>query len=328
LAIERRQFIKLVGGAVAVTPFCARAQQASVPAVGVLSAQSQTSEANVLAEWLKALAETGFTGGRNVAVEYRYADGQGAQLPMLAAELIAKKIAVLVANTTPPALAAKAATSTIPIVFVTGVDPVEAGLVTSFNRPGANVTGVTFMSNKLVAKRLELLATVVPGSAPIGMLAHSLNPNTVADVRDAQATMTTLGRTLLVERVASISDINAAVAKLVQSQVAGLFIAPQADFRIWQTQILGLAERYALPTSFSNRDFVVAGALMSYGPNQADSYREAGHYTGRILKGAKPADMPVLISTKFDFVINLKTARVLGLTIPPTMLALATTVIE
>jgi putative ABC transport system substrate-binding protein len=296
--------------------------------VGVLSAQSQTSEANVLAEWLEALAETGFVGGRNVAVEYRYADGQGARLPMLAAELIASRIDVLVANTTPPAFAAKAATSTIPIVFVTGVDPVEVGLVASFNRPGANVTGVTFLSNKLVAKRLELLSAIVPGSAPIGMLAHSLNPNTVSDVRDAQATTAMLGRTLLVERVASISDIDTAVATLVKSQAAGLFIAPQADFRIWQSRIIELAERHALPTSFANRDFVTAGALMSYGPNQAESYREAGHYTGRILKGEKPADMPVLISTKFDFVINLKTAKVLGLTIPPAMLALATAVVE
>jgi putative ABC transport system substrate-binding protein len=326
--MRRREFIPLFVGTVAAWPFYARAQQAGVPVVGVLSAQSQDSEINVLAAWRQALGEAGYTDRRNVMIEYRYADGQGARLPMLAAELIGQKIAVLVANTTSPAFAAKAATSTIPIVFVTGVDPVEAGLVASFNRPGANVTGVTFMSNKLVAKRLELLAALVSGTAPIGMLAHALNPNTVADVRDALATTAALGRTLQVERVASASDVDAAVASLVRKQVAALFIAPQADFRIWRQQILELAERNALPTSFSNSDFVVAGGLMSYGPNQADSYREAGSYTGRILKGEKPANMPVLISTKFEFTINLKTAKVLGLTIPPTMLALATAVIE
>lgn len=213
-------------------------------------------------------------------------------------------------------------------MFVTGVDPVEVGLVASFNRPGANVTGVTFLSNKLVAKRLELLASLTPGATPIGMLAHTRNPNTEADVRDALATATALGRTLHVERVASASDLNTAVASLVQRRVAALFFAPQADFRIWRQQILALAEHHALPTSFSNSDYVVAGGLMSYGPNQIDSYREAGIYTGRILKGEKPAELPVLVSTKYDFTINLKTAKALGLTISPTMLALATTVIE
>ena len=326
--MRRREFIRLFGGTVAGWPFCARAQPAGAPVVGVLSAQSQDSEANVLAAWRQALGEAGYTGGRNVNFEYRYADGQGARLPMLAAELIERKIAVLVANTTQPAFAAKAATSTIPIVFVTGVDPVEAGLVASFNRPGGNVTGVTFMSNKLVAKRLELLAALVPGTAPIGMLAHGLNPNTVTDVRDALATATALGRTLHVEKVANPADVDAAVAALAGKQVAALFIAPQADFRIWRQQILELAGRNALPTSFSNSDFVAAGGLMSYGPDQGDSYREAGNYTGRILKGEKPADMPVLISTKYDFTINLKTAKALGLTIPPTMLALTTAVIE
>ena len=194
--------------------------------------------------------------------------------------LVRRQVAVLVANTTPPALAAKAATTTIPIVFMTGVDPVEVGLVASFNRPGANVTGVTFLSNKLVAKRLELLATLVSEAAPIGMFAHTRNPNTAADVRDALAAAAALGRTLLVERVASPSEVDAAVTTLVERRIVALFVAPQADFRNWQQQILALAERHALPTSFSNSDFVVAGGLMSYGPNQNNSYREAGIYTG------------------------------------------------
>jgi putative ABC transport system substrate-binding protein len=326
--VKRREFITLLGGAAVAWPLAARAQHAAMPVVGVLSSQSQDSEAAVLAAWRQALNETGCVGGRNVALEYRFADGQGDRLPMLAADLVRRQVAVLLANTTPPAFAAKAATATIPIVFVTGVDPVEVGLVASFNRPGANVTGVTFLSNKLVAKRLELLATLVSGAAPIGMLAHTRNPNTVADVRDALATAAALGRTLHVERVASASDLDAAVAALVQQGVTALFVAPQADFRLWRQPILALAERHALPTSFSNRDFVVAGGLMSYGPHQIDSYREAGIYTGRILKGQKPADLPVLVSTKFDFAINLKTAKALGLTIPPTMLALATEVIE
>jgi putative ABC transport system substrate-binding protein len=325
--MRRREFITLLGGA-AAWPITVRAQQGSMPVVGILSSQSQESEAALLTEWRKGLDDTGYVGGRNVLFEYRFADGQNDRLPTLAADLVRRQVAVLVANTTPPALAAKAATTTIPIVFMTGVDPVEVGLVASFNRPGANVTGVTFLSNKLVAKRLELLATLVSGAAPIGMLAHTRNPNTAADVRDALAAAAALGKTLLVERVASPSEVDAAVTTLVERRIVALFVAPQADFRNWQQQILALAERHALPTSFSNSDFVVAGGLMSYGPNQNDSYREAGIYTGRILKGEKPAELPVLVSTKFNFAINLKTAKALGLTVTPTMLALTTMLIE
>jgi ABC-type uncharacterized transport system substrate-binding protein len=326
--MRRREFITLLTSAAASWPLALRAQQQSLPVVGILSAQSQQSEAALLAEWEKPLNDTGYVGGRNVLFDYRFADGHGDRLPILAADLVRRQVAVLVANTTPPALAAKAATTTIPIVFVTGVDPVEVGLVASFNKPGANVTGVTFLSNKLVAKRLELLAALVPAAAPIGMLAHTRNPNTAADVKDALSAAVALGRTLYVERVASLSELDAAVTALVQQRVGALFIAPQADFRIWQQQILALAERNALPTSFSNSDFVVAGGLMSYGPNQIESYREAGIYTGRILKGEKPAELPVLVSTKFTFAINLKTAKALGLTIPPSVLALTTMLVE
>jgi putative tryptophan/tyrosine transport system substrate-binding protein len=326
--MRRREFITLLTGVAASWPFASRAQQQNLPVVGILSAQSRQSEAALLAEWEKALNDTGYVGGQNVLFDYRFADGQGDRLPMLAADLVRRQVAVLVANTTPPALAAKAATTTIPVVFVTGVDPVEVGLVASFNKPGANVTGVTFLSNKLVGKRLELLAALVSPAAPIGMLAHSRNPNTTADVKDALAAAAALGRTLYVERVTSQSELDAAVNALVQQRVGALFVAPQADFRIWQRQILDLAGRNALLTSFSNSDFVVAGGLMSYGPNQTESYREAGIYTGRILKGEKPKELPVLVSTKFTFAINLKTAKVLGLTIPPSMLALTTMLIE
>jgi ABC-type uncharacterized transport system substrate-binding protein len=328
--MRRRELITLLCAAVVAAgwPFAAQAQQPATPVIGVLSTQSQNSEAAVLAAWRQALNESGYVDGRNVAVEYRFADGKNDLLPRLAGELVQRPVRVLVANTTPAAFAAKAATAAIPIVFVTGVDPVEMGLVASFNRPGGNVTGVTFLSNKLVAKRLELLATLAPGAAPIGMLAHTHNPNTPSDVRDALATAAALGRTLHAEKVASAGDLDAAVAALVQQRIAALFVAPQADFRLWQQPILALADRYALPTSFSNSDFVVAGGLMSYGPNQHESYREAGFYTARILKGEKPSDLPVLVSTKFDFAINLKTAKALGLAVPPSMLALATTVIE
>ena len=327
--MRRLAFITLlVSGAAVAWPPPVSGQQAPMPVIGVLSSQSQDSEAAVLAAWHRALNETGYVGGRNVAIEYRFADGHAERLPVLATDLVRRQVTVLMANTTPPAFAAKAATTTIPIVFVTGVDPVEVGLVASFNRPGANVTGVTFLSNKLVAKRLELLAALVSGAAPIGMLAHTRNPNTVSDVRDALATAAALGRTLHVERVVDASDLDTAVAALVRQGIVALFVAPQADFRLWRQQILALAERHALPTSFSNSDFVVAGGLMSYGPHQIDSYREAGIYTGRILKGEKPAELPVQVSTRFDFAINLKTAKGLGLTIPPTMLALATEVIE
>ena len=326
--MRRRAFITLLGGAAAGWPLVARAQQPAMPVIGVLSSQTRETESARIGAVRQGLNETGFVEGRNGAIEYRFADGHGDRLPTLAAELVQRQVTVLVANTTPPALAAKAATTTIPIVFVTGVDPVELGLVASFNRPGANVTGVTFLVQQLVAKRLELLCEVMPRTAPIGMLADQNNPNSESDVRNARAAAVALGQTLHVEKVATPSDIDTAFAALVQRRVTAVFVAPHANFRIWRQQVLLLAARHVLPTSFSSSDFVIAGGLMSYGPDQMYSYREAGIYVGRILKGEKPADLPVLQSTKFEFVINLRTAKALGLTVPPTMLALATEVIE
>ena len=238
------------------------------------------------------------------------------------------RVNVIFANTTPPALAAKAATVTIPIVFLTGVDPVELDLVASMNRPGDNVTGVTIWSNKIVAKRMALLSNLVPANVPIGMLAAQRNPNTEKDIRDAVAATETLGRALQVVKVKPEGDIDAAVAALIEQRVGALFVAPQADFRIWLQHLLTLAVRHALPTSFSSSDYVRAGGLMSYGSDQLDSYREAGIYAGRILKGEKPADLPIMLANKFEFVINRKTAAELGLTIPPTLLALVDEVIE
>jgi putative ABC transport system substrate-binding protein len=326
--VTRREFITLLGGTAAGWPLAVRAQQPAMPVVGVLSSQTQDTETARLTALRQGLQETGFVEGRNVAIEYRFADGQNARLPVLAAELVRQQVTVLVANTTPPALAAKAATPIIPIVFVTGVDPVELGLVASLNRPSANVTGVTFLVQQLVAKRLELLGEVVPGPAPMGMLADQNNPNAESDVRNALAAAVALGRELHVVKVAAAGDIDAAVLALVQQGVAAVFVAPHANFRIWRQPLLMQLARHALPSSFSSGDFVKTGGLMSYGPDQLASYREAGLYAGRILKGEKPADLPVMQSTKFEFVINLKTAKALGLTIPQTLLVAASEVIE
>ena len=313
--MRRRAFLALLGGLAVAWPLAAPAQQRDKPVVGILSMQTQATEASRLEAIVQGLKETGFVDGRNLAIDYRFAEGRNDRLPVLAAELVRRPVAVIVANTTPPAHAAKAATTTI---------PVEVGLVASFNRSGANVTGVTFLVNKLVGKRLELLCEVVPKTAPVGMLADRLNPNAPTDVRDAQAAAATLGRTLHVVWVAAPSDLEGAFAELVQHQVAALFVAPNANFRIWRQPLLALAERYALPASFSSIDFVPAGGLMSYSPDQQDSYREVGTYAGRILKGEKPGDLPVMQSTKFEFSINLKTASTLGLAIPANLLVLAT----
>ncbi len=326
--MRRRKYIALLGVSVVAWPFKAAAQSARIPVVGILNSQTRDTESERLSALHQGLKESGFAEGQNVALEYRFADGHNDRLPALAADLVQRQVAVLVANTTPPALAAKTATATIPIVFVTGVDPVEVGLVASLSRPGANVTGVTFLVQQLVAKRLELLSDLVPRTAPIGMLADQQNPNAESDVKNALAAAATLGRAVHVVKIAGPSDIDSAFAVLVQQRVSAVFLAPHANFRIWRQQVLGLAARHAMATSFSSSDFVTAGALMSYGPDQLASYREAGIYTGRILKGEKPAGLPVIQSTKFEFTINLKTAKALGVTIPPKMLLAATKLIE
>jgi putative ABC transport system substrate-binding protein len=313
---------------VATWPLPLGAQQAAMPVIGILNMQVPQTETTRLAAYRQGLQETGFVEGRNVAIESRFAEGQNDRLPILAAEFVQRRVAVILANTTPPAVAAKAATATIPIVFLTGVDPVKVGLVASLNRPGGNVTGATFLVNTLVAKRLELLCDVVPRAAPVGMLADGNNMNAEGDIRDTLAAATTLGRTLHVEKVTGPGDIDAAIANLLQKEAAGLFIAPNANFRIWRGPILALATRHSLPTSFASSDLVTSGGLMSYGPDQLDSYRQAGVLTGRILKGERPAELPVMQATKFEFVINLRTAKALGVTFSPTVLALATTVIE
>src|SRR5262245_1114058 len=325
--MRRREFITLLGGPAVAWPLAVSAQQPAMPVVGLLHSQTQASEASRMSAIEQGLREAGFVVGRNVTVEHRFADGHNDRLPILAAELVQRQVNVIFANTTPPAFAAKAATATVPIVFTTGVDPVEFGLIASMNRPGGNVTGVTFLSNKLVAKRLELLSAVTPSGAPIGMLAAQRNPNTETDVRDALAAAQTLKRTLHVEKVLP-DGVEAGLGALLERRIGALFVAPQADFRMSLQQLVLIGARHALPTSFASSEYVAAGGLMSYGPDQMDSYREAGVYTGRVLKGERPAGLPVMLATKFEFAVNLNTASALGLTIPPAVLALATRVIE
>jgi putative ABC transport system substrate-binding protein len=325
--MKRRNFIVALGSA-AVMPLAARAQQGPMPVIGILHSQTPESESSRMVPILQGLREAGFEPSRNLTIEHRYAEGRNDRLPALATELVQRQVNVIFANTTPPANAAKAATAAIPIVFVTGVDPVKVGLVASLNRPGGNITGVTFLSNTLVAKRLELLSDVAPPATPIGMLAAQVNPNTDTDVNDSMAAAKALGRILHVTKVAPDGDVEPPVVALLKLGVKALFVAPQADFRMWRQQLVLLAARHALPTSFSSSDHVTAGGLMSYGPDQADSYRQAGNYAGRILKGERPANLPVMQSTKFELVINLKTAKALGIAVPAPMLALATNVIE
>ena len=327
-AMRRRDFIQAAGGAAIAWPLAAAAQQKPTPVIGMLHSQTQESEATRLPAMLQGLRDAGFEHGRNLTIEHRYADGHNDRLPALAAELVKRQVNVIFASTTPPAHAAKAATATIPVVFVTGADPVEVGLVASLNRPGANVTGVTFLVNKIIAKRLELLSAVIPAGAPIGMLAAQGNPNTDGDIRDALAAAKELGRTMHVVKVSPRGELDEAVVTLLQHKVGALFVAPQGDFRIRQKQLIALGERHALPTSFPASYYVAAGGLMSYGPDQMESYREAAIYAGRILKGEKPTDLPVVQSAKFEFAINLKTVKALGLAIPPSILALATNVVE
>jgi len=338
--MRRLAFITLlVSGAAVAWPPPVSGQQAPMPVVGVLSSQSQDSEAAVLAAWHQALNETGYVGGRNVALEYRFADGHAERLPMLATDLVRRQVTVLMANTTPPSFAAKAATETIPIVFVTGVDPVEVGLVASFNRPGANVTGVTFLSNKLVAKRLELLAALVSGAAPIGMLAHTRNPNTASDVSQQfeseqentsvlHAAAAALGQQIIVLECRSDRDMETALAALVQRKVGALIVGlfPLA----WNNRhkILEAAAKHRIPAIYPEAAFVSDGGLMSYAAGRAIYRKVAVDYVGKILSGANPADLPIQRPTTFELVINLKAAKALDLEVPLTLLAIADEVIE
>jgi putative tryptophan/tyrosine transport system substrate-binding protein len=330
--MRRREFITLLGGTAASSvawPLAARAQQPTTPMIGVLNAGSAAAQTSYTAALLQGLKETGHVDGRSLTIEYRYAAFQNERLPALAADLVQHRVGVIAALGGPAsAIAAKAATATIPIVFVTGGDPVKLGLVASLNRPGGNITGVSFLTNALGSKRLELLLGLMPTAAAIGFLIDPTNPNTELEVTDMLAAANALKRKLLIVRASTESEVDAAFASLVQQRADALIVAAQAFFTSRSDQVLALTQRHALPTIYQTRQLVVAGGLMSYGTSVTDAHRQAGIYAGRILKGEKPADLPVMQSTRFELVINLKTAKALGLDVPPTLLALADEVIE
>jgi putative ABC transport system substrate-binding protein len=324
--MRRRDFIALIGGA-AAWPLAARAQQAAMPVVGFVRSESLADATNLVTAFRQGLKEAGFVEGQNVTVEYRSGEGQRERLQSVVAELIRRPVTAIAGNSV-AMLAAKAATATIPVVFASGGDPVQQGLVASLNRPGGNVTGIVFLSGTLGTKRLELLRQIAPKATVIGMLANPNTTETETERTDVQAAAQAIGMQLIVADVSSDRDIEPALAALVQRGIGALLVGAGGFMTSHRERIVALATRHALPAMYGLREFVAAGGLMSYGTSITDAFRQVGVYTGRILKGEKPADLPVMQSTKFDLVINLKTAKTIGLTIPPTLLALADEVIE
>jgi putative tryptophan/tyrosine transport system substrate-binding protein len=326
--MRRREFITLLGGAAAAWPLAASAQQRAMPMIGFLSLRSPEDSGKSLAAFRGGLAEGGFLEGQNVAIEYRWGRGQYDLMQPLTADLVVRQVALIVAVNPPAALAAKAATSTIPIVFSIGVDPVTSGIVASFNRPGGNATGVYSLTSTLEAKRLELLHEVVPNAAVIAVLVNPNFSETERQLKEAQEAARVLGLKLLVLQAGSESEIHAAFATLVKQRVGALLVAADPFFYLQRGQFITLVARHAIPAIYSFPEFVTDGGLMSYGVSSVDAYHLAGIYTGRILKGARPADLPVQQSTKVELVLNVKTARTLGLGFPITLLGRADEVIE
>jgi putative tryptophan/tyrosine transport system substrate-binding protein len=326
---KRREFISLLGGsAAAAWPLAARAQQSPMPVIGFLRSTSLADAAHLVAAFRQGLKETGFIEGQNVAIEYRSAEDQADRLQVLVADLVRRQVALIVGNT-PSAFAAKAATTTVPIVFATGGDPVRDGLVASLSRPGGNVTGVSFLNSVLAAKRLELLHQLVPKATKIAaILENPISPDTGAERRDLLAAAQAIGQQLIVLNVSSDREIETAFATLVQRGAGTLYAGTGAFLNSQRERIVALAARHGVPAIYNWREAVAAGGLISYAPSITDAYRQAGIYAGRILKGEKTADLPVMLPTKFELVINLKTAKALGLTVPDKLLALADEVIE
>jgi putative ABC transport system substrate-binding protein len=327
--LKRREFITLLGGAAAVWPLAAWAQQAAMPVIGYLNTGSSNSFAHLVNAFRLGLKDTGYVEGQNVAIEYRWAENRYDQLPALAADLVNRQAAVIIATGgEQSAVAAKAATTKIPILFTAGGDPVRQGLVTSLNQPGGNVTGMFFLSGAIESKRLGLLRELVPNTAIIGVLLNPSSPAAELQLQDIPQAARAIGQKIVILQASNEREVDAAFETLVQRRIGALLVASDPFFSNRRDQILALAAQYSVPTIYYLREFAAAGGLASYGANLAAAFRQVGVYAGRILKGEKPADLPVLQPIKFELVLNLKTASSLGLSIPPSLLALADEVIE
>jgi putative ABC transport system substrate-binding protein len=327
--LNRREFVTLLGGAAAAWPLAARAQQAAVPVIGYLGAQSPAAFASRVTAFRQGLGETGYVEGRNVAIEFRWAEGQHDRLPALAAELVARRVAVIVApGGAPAAIAAKSVTTTIPIVFEMGADPIAMGLVTSLNRPGGNLTGVSSLNVEVTPKRLEILREAIPTATVVAVLLNPTSPTADSQLRNLQEAARALGLQLNVLHASSARDFDSVFATLLQLRASGLVVASDTFFATHSEQLAALTVRHALPAIHQSRDFTLAGGLMSYGGSFVQSHRQAGVYTGRVLKGDKPADLPVQQVTKVELLINLKTAKALGVTFPLALSGRADQVIE
>jgi ABC-type uncharacterized transport system substrate-binding protein len=330
--MRRREFITLLGGAMGASsllrPRAARAQQPAMPVIGFLDSRSPDPIAERLRAYRQGLKETGYVEGENVAIVYRFAENRIDRLPELAADLVRRQVAVIATAGDDVALVAKVATTTIPIVFIASQDPVALGLVASVARPGGNVTGINFFTSELLAKRLEILRDLVPAAARVAVLVNPANAFGESALRDVEAAARAMGLQIQVVNAGTRQEIDVAFATFVRERPDGLFVGPDPFFSSRRVQLVNLATRHAIPATFPNRESTEIGGLMSYGSNIADAWRQAGAYAGRILKGAKPADLPVVQASKFELVINAQTARMLGLTVPATLLAIADEVIE